>query len=254
MNKKLILQLSDVTVELGGEIVLNKINLDVPYDETLVIVGPSGGGKTVLLKTMAGVFQPKSGHVLCEGEDWQNLQSEAKRKLALHIGMQFQKSALFDSISTFENVAFPLKEHMPEMTEAEIHKRVEECLTAVDLWSARNQMPHELSGGMQLRLGVARALATQPHLIFLDDPTAGLDPVNCDSMINLIKKLKIKYKATLIITTHSIDVAYQLAGRIILVCNKEVIEMGSAEQAKNHPDARVQQFIHGRLEGPLVWG
>lgn len=249
-----ILDLQNVTVELGGEIILKNVNLKVPHDDTLVIVGPSGGGKTVLLKTMAGVFKPKSGHVYCEGEDWQNLQSESKRQLASHIGMQFQKSALFDSLTTFENVAFPIREHSPHTSEAEIQSRVQECLDAVDLWQARNLMPHELSGGMQLRLGVARALALKPELFFFDDPTAGLDPVNSDSMVQLIQKLKIKHKATLIITTHSMDIAYQLAGRIILVCNQEVIEIGSPEQVKNHPDPRVQQFIHGRLEGPLIWG
>lgn len=254
MPSDYILQLNNVTVELGGEIILKNVNLNVSHHETLVIVGPSGGGKTVMLKTMAGIFKPKQGQVFCEGEDWQNLQSEQKRKLAQHIGMQFQKSALFDSITTFENVAFPLREYFSDLSETEIRERVKICLESVDLWHAKNLMPHELSGGMQLRLGVARAFVLKPKIIFYDDPTAGLDPVNSDNMVLLMKSLKEKYQATLIVTTHSIEIAYQLADRIVLVCNQEVIEVGTPEETKAHPDPRVQQFIHGRLDGPLVWG
>ena len=249
-----ILKLDKVTVELGGDIILNEISMNVLPQETIVLVGPSGGGKTVLLKTLAGIIAPKSGHVFCEGEDWQNLQTEDKRRLAREVGVQFQKSGLFDSMSTFDNVAFPLREHFPDMPASEVEERVRTCLTDVDLWEARRLQPFELSGGMQLRLGVARALAMEPKIIFYDDPTAGLDPVNTDKMLKLIIELKEKNESTLIVTTHSMDIAYHLAGRIFLVCNQEIIECGGAEETKKHPEPRVQQFIHGRLEGPLQWG
>lgn len=250
-QNKPALKLIDVTVELGGETILENVNLTVNHGDTIVIIGPSGAGKTVLLKTMAGVYSPIRGHVFCEGEDWQNLQSEEKRNLAKKIGMQFQKSALFDSMTVAENVAFPLKEHT-SMDEIQIENRVRECLDSVGLLDAHNLYPHELSGGMKQRLGIARAIALNPEIIFYDDPTAGLDPINSDKMADLIMALKKKNNSTDIIVTHDMLRAYQLAGRIHLVADKTVIETGGEADTKSHPDARVQQFIHGRLTGPLT--
>ncbi|MFP5520508.1 MAG: ABC transporter ATP-binding protein [Bdellovibrionia bacterium] len=251
--QKPILKLENVTVTLGGEEILSNISLEIMDGETAVFVGPSGGGKTVLLKTMAGVYAPSSGHVYFDGEDWQNLQSDQKRQLARKIGMQFQKSALFDSLSAGENVAFPLREHT-EMGENEIQNRVQECLAAVGLEKAIDQLPHELSGGMRQRLGIARSIALNPQIVFYDDPTAGLDPINTDRMLDLIQNLKTNFKSTVILVTHDMSCAYQMAGRIFLVANREVIETGDAEQTQAHKDPRVQQFIHGHLNGPLRWG
>lgn len=248
---KPILELKEVTVSLGGEVILENINLKVYQGETIIIIGPSGAGKTVLLKTMAGVYAPIHGHVFCEGEDWQNLQSEEKRNLSKKIGMQFQKSALFDSMTVAENVAFPLREHTT-LDEIQIENRVQECLNSVGLLEAHDMLPHELSGGMKQRLGIARAIALNPEIIFYDDPTAGLDPINSDKMADLIIDLKKKNNSTVIIVTHDMLRAYQLAGRIHLVVDRSVIETGNVEQTKNHPDARVQQFINGRLVGPLT--
>lgn len=246
------IKLDHVTVELGGEIILRDVNLEIQHGETLVIIGPSGSGKTVLLKTMAGIYSPKEGHVFCEGEDWQNLKSEQKHELARKIGVQFQKSALFDSLSAAENIAFPMREHT-KMTEKQIEDRVSYCLEAVGLSHARDLLPHDLSGGMRQRLGIARAIALEPEIIFYDDPTAGLDPVNSDKMAELILELKAKQKdATLIVVTHDMLRAYQLAGRIVLVADQSVIETGNAEETKKNPDPRVQQYIHGRLVGPLT--
>ncbi len=247
---KPILEMKNVTIQFDQDIILKDITFNVLKGEIIVIVGVSGSGKTVLLKTLAGLYKPFQGQVLCEGEDWQTLKTEEKRQLAKHIGVQFQKSALFDSLSVFENVAFPLKEHQA-LDEKEIPIRVEECLKSVGLWEARNMMPHELSGGMKQRLGIARAIALRPEILFFDDPTAGLDPINSDKMADLIMDLKTKYSSTIVMVTHDIYRAYQMAGRIFLVANKNVIETGSAEQTKNHTDPRVQQFIHGWLKGPL---
>lgn len=244
------IKVDHVWVELGGELILKDVNLEVHHGDTLVIIGPSGGGKTVLMKTMAGIYTPTKGHVLCEGEDWQNLKSVEKRKLAHKIGVQFQKSALFDSLSAFENVAFPLREH-ENLNEIALQERVQYCLDSVGLWEARELLPHELSGGMKQRLGIARAIALQPEIVFYDDPTAGLDPINSDKMADLIIELKKKHNSTVVIITHDMLRAYQLAGRIVLVADQNVIETGSTEQTQNHPDARVQQFIHGQLKGPL---
>lgn len=251
MNQPAI-KLDHVTVEFSGEVVLNDVSLEVRHGETLVIVGPSGAGKTVLLKTMAGIYKPSQGHVFCEGEDWQNLKSKKKIRLARKIGMQFQKSALFDSMNAYENVAFPLREHTT-MSESEIEVRVRECLADVGLSQAQNMMPHELSGGMRQRLGIARSLALHPEIIFYDDPTAGLDPINTDILLDLILELKREHGSTIIMVTHSLICAYKMADRIVLVGNKQVIVAGTPEEARKSAHPLVHQFIEGIMEGPLKW-
>lgn len=246
-----IIELIHVDVTLGGELILSDVSMHVFAGDTIVIIGPSGGGKSVLLKTMAGIHPPSRGQVLCYGYNWTYLSRVMKHDLACKIGVQFQKSALFDDLNAFENVAFPLREHTL-MSESEITQRVLECLRSVDLLEARNLSPFQISGGMQLRLGIARAIALKPSVLFLDDPTAGLDPVNSDSMVELILSLKKNSSVTLIVATHDIRRAYELAGRIFLVADKQVFETGSAAETKNYDDPRVQQFIHGWLKGPLT--
>lgn len=246
------IKVDHVTIILGGEVILKDVSLEVQHGETLVIIGPSGGGKTVLLKTMAGIYKPAIGHVYCEGEDWQDLRSEDKIALSRKIGMQFQKSALFDALSTFENVAFPLREHT-NMDEAAITQRVVECLSAVGLLEAQNLQPHELSGGMKQRLGIARSLALNPEIIFYDDPTAGLDPINTDILLDLILQLKNTYKSTIVMVTHSLECAYKMADRIVLVGNKSVVIAGSPDETRKSLNPLVHQFVVGDLEGPLKW-
>jgi phospholipid/cholesterol/gamma-HCH transport system ATP-binding protein len=245
------IQMNSVTVTLDGDTILRNINLTVDIGETFVIIGPSGSGKTVLLKTMAGIYTPSEGHVLCEGEDWQNLKSARKHELAKHIGVQFQKSALFDSLTAAENIAFPLKEHT-DLSDQEIEERVQYCLNAVNLSKSHDKLPHDLSGGMRQRLGIARAIALNPEIVFYDDPTAGLDPINSDQMGDLILELKNRHKSTVVLVTHSMFLAYKMAGRIALVVDQSVIMTGNKEETMNHPDPRVQQFIHGSLQGPLT--
>ncbi len=245
-----VIELENVTIELGGDTILKDVSMKVFEHETIVLIGPSGGGKTVLIKTMAGLYEPSNGFVRCYGHDWKSLSLIGRHDLAQKVGMQFQKSALFDDLTSFENVAYPLREHF-NLPESEIEHRVMSCLKSVNLEKTRDQYAHELSGGMRLRLGVARAIALKPEILFLDDPTAGLDPVYSDEMASLILNLKKEISATLIVVTHDMSRAYQFAGRIFLVANQDVLETGSVEQTANHPDPRVQQFIHGRIQGPL---
>jgi phospholipid/cholesterol/gamma-HCH transport system ATP-binding protein len=174
-----------------------------------------------------------------------------KHELLAKVGMQFQKTALFDEINAFENVAYPLREHT-QLSEEQIKVRVLDCLNKVDLTKAQSMNVHELSGGMKLRLSIARAIATRPEILFLDDPTAGLDPINADNMVELILSIKKEFGSTLIVATHDLNIAYQLAGRIFLIANKEVLETGGAHATQNHPDPRVQQFVKHRLQGPLI--
>jgi phospholipid/cholesterol/gamma-HCH transport system ATP-binding protein len=246
-----ILELQDVTISFGTEVILKNINLRVQHHETLVLIGPSGDGKTVLLKTMAGIIPASSGHVFVEGEDWQNLESDHKRELAKKIGVLFQKSALFDDMTCAENVAFPLKEHTT-LNEAQINEKVIHYLEKVGLGQAYGKFPFELSGGMQRRLGIARALALNPEIVFYDDPTAGQDPLNSDKIIDLIVELKKENNSTLIVVTNDMKRAFQIADRVIMVVNQEVIDTGTPDQTKASADPRIQQFILGRLRGPLT--
>lgn len=245
-----ILEMKDVTVELGGKVILQDVNLVIHEGESVVIIGPSGHGKTVLLKTLSGVYPPVKGRVFVEGEDWQSLESDEKHHLARKLGMLFQKDALFDSLTAAENIAFPLKEHT-EKTQEEIDTIVDELLEVVNLQDAHDKYPHELSGGMQRRLGIARALALSPKIVFYDDPTAGQDPIRSDAMAERILELKRQYNSTLITVTSDMMRAYQMADRILMVVGGEVLEAGTPQTIDENPDPRVQQFINGRLEGPV---
>lgn len=249
--EKPIIELENVTIGFGDEVILTNVNMKIFPHETIVLIGLSGSGKTVLLKALAGLYAPLKGKIQCYGKSWDELSIIGKHDLASKVGMQFQKSALFDDLDAFDNVAYPLREHT-KMTEEQVHNRVIECLQAVDLEKAQHLQAHELSGGMKQRLGIARAIALKPELLFLDDPTAGLDPINSDNMADLILNLQREIETTLIVVTHDLARAYQFAGRIFFVGAKTVIETGSAEQTKNHPDPRVQQYIHGQLKGPLT--
>lgn len=245
-----IIEFKNVSIGFDEDLILKDVNFMVNQGDTFILVGPSGGGKTVLLKTMAGIYTPIKGQVFYKGVDIATLSQEARHELSFHLGMKFQKSALFDSLTVSENIAFPLKEQ-GHYSASKIDERVNECLQAVNLLASSRLYPHEMSGGMQQRLGIARAIAMKPDIILYDDPTAGLDPVNTDKIVELIIELKQKNNSTIVVVTHSIDVAYRLNGIIALVSNQEVLITGTQQQTETHPDPRVQQFIHGRLDGPI---
>lgn len=249
-----ILELKDVTIAFGKEnenIIFKDVSLKIYTGETIVLIGLSGGGKTVLLKTLAGLYPPIKGEVLCFGHTWDSLGIHGRHELAQKIGMQFQKGALFDDLNAYDNVAYPLREHT-KLTETEIKEKVIESLRVVDLEKAQSLEPHEMSGGMRQRLGIARAIAMKPEILFLDDPTAGLDPINGDNMSKLILDLKNQIGATLILVTHDLSRAFQFAGRIFFVGSKTVFETGSAEETKNSTDPRIQQYLKGEVVGPLT--
>ena len=250
-NPHPIIEVKDVTIELGGDVILHDVNLEIFEGDSVVFIGPSGGGKTVLLKALAGLYEPSKGFVKCRDQKWSDMSILKKHDFARILGMQFQKGALFDDLNTIDNVKYALREHT-QLSETEIETRALECLRKVNLEKAQQLQPHELSGGMRLRLGVARSLALNPQIIFMDDPTAGLDPVSSDEMAKLILDIKTQMKATLVIVTHDIMRAYQFAGRIFLVADKTILECGTADQTRNHQDPRIQQFIHGWVKGPLT--
>lgn len=245
------LALHDVSIDFGDGPLLNKVNLEVGSGESVVLIGPSGHGKSVLLKLLAGLLVPTRGRVLVSGEDLHALKPREQVALLLRTGMLFQKNALFDSLSVAENVAFPLREKT-QMSESEIQERVDDFLEAVGLSHARALFPDEISGGMQKRLGIARALALHPTTVLYDDPTAGLDPITSRRIVDLILRLRAEHKATIVTVTNDMARAYQLADRIAMVVDGEVIVTGTREQTLAHRDPRVAQFIRGELSGPLT--
>ncbi len=231
--------------------ILKNVNLKIYEEEVVFIVGPSGQGKSLLLKIMAGLVKPTSGEVFVEGQDWTNLRGAEKRALLLKMGMLFQKNALFDSLTCGENISFPLEETTRQSPQ-EIEQKILDLLEAVGISHAKNLYPDEISGGMQKRLGIARALALEPEIIFYDDPTAGLDPITSRKIIELIAYWQKRKKSTVMAITNDMNRAYQIAERILVVCEGEVIDAGSPEQTKSHSDPRVHQFVRGDLQGPLT--
>lgn len=246
-----ILELQEVTVKFHGETILDRVSLQVQKGERVAVIGPSGQGKSTLLKTLCGLIPPHAGRVLIEGEDFHRLSGANQQKILVRMGMLFQRNALFDSMRNDENVRFPLKE-ATQKTPEEIEGIVDRFLAAVGLSHAKELFPDEISGGMQKRLGIARAMALDPEIVFYDDPTAGLDPITSRKIIDLIVDLQKQKGATVIAVTNDMNRAFQLADRIVAVFRKEVMITGTSEQTKKHPDARVQQFIYGRADGPLT--
>lgn len=248
-----MIKLSELSIEFEQQVVLHNLNLNVNKGKAFVLIGPSGQGKTTLLKLMAGLITPTRGTVTVEGQNWQHISGAQRMLLLKKIGMLFQKNALFDSLTCGDNIAFPLKE-VGRLSEAEIDLKVEYFLEQVGIPHAKKLFPDEISGGMQKRLGIARALALDPEIIFYDDPTAGLDPITSRKIVELIMKLKSEKGSTIVAITNDMNRAYQMADNIGMVVDKTVIQTGNATETKAHPDPRVQQFIHGGLEGPLTAG
>lgn len=246
-----LIELKDVSVSFGGEPILRRANLSIAKGESFAIIGPSGQGKSVVMKIIAGLLTPDSGEVLFEGKNLVKMRGKERDDVLRRMGMLFQKNALFDSLTVGENVAFPLKE-VAGASDTEIEKAIQYYLDAVGILHAKDLFPDEISGGMQKRLGIARALALKPEIVLYDDPTAGLDPITSRKIIQLIIDLKREYGSTVIAITNDMNRAYQLGGRVGMVVDSEIIVTGTPEQTLAHPDPRVKQFIRGSLEGPLT--
>ena len=245
------IEVKDLTLRFGAETVLENVQLQIAEGESFVVVGPSGHGKSVLLKMLAGLIVPTSGSVSVRGQSWQECSGATRQQLLRKLGMLFQKNALFDSLSVAQNIAFPMDEVL-HLKETEIEQQVDFYLEAVGLLHAKALFPDEISGGMQKRLGIARALALDPEIIFYDDPTAGLDPITSRKIIELILDLKKKKNSTVVTITNDMNRAFQLADRMAMVVDREIIITGSPEQTRASSDPRVHQFIRGQLEGPLT--
>lgn len=247
------ISLQNLYKSFDGKRVLNDLSIDVEQGESLVIVGGSGTGKSVTLKLIIGLLRPDSGHVLIANEDITEMNDEELNRHRRHFGMSFQEGALFDSMSVFENIAFPLRRHT-KMTEAEIRARVCECLEDVHLPGVEKKRPSELSGGMRRRVGFARAISLKPDILLFDEPTTGLDPVISDVVADLIVEMDQKLGTTTVTITHDMKVAFKIADRVAMLCNGKIIEQGTPEEFQESENPIVRQFVEGRAEGPLTEG
>lgn len=246
-----MIELRDVVMKFDDMILLENINFTIAKGETLVLIGPSGRGKSTLLKLMAGILSPTAGEIRIDGINLVTARSKERTRLLRRMGMLFQKNALFDSLTCADNIAFPLRE-TTDLSEEEISKKVLFFLDAVGISHAKDLFPVEISGGMQKRLGIARALALNPEIIYYDDPTAGLDPITSRTIIQLILKLKEERDSTVVAITNDMNRAYQMADRIAMVVDKSVIVTGSPDETIKNKDPRVFQFVRGFPQGPLT--
>jgi phospholipid/cholesterol/gamma-HCH transport system ATP-binding protein len=243
--------LKHVHKRFGHKVVLNGIDLEVGRGESLVVIGGSGTGKSVMLKCILGLLQPDTGSIKVDGQETTRLKSREREKLLHKFGMLFQGAALFDSLKVWENVAFGLiqGEHMPRAQAKEIAIAK---LGAVGLTPEVGELsPAELSGGMQKRVALARAIADEPEIIFFDEPTTGLDPIMADVINELIVQCVKDLGATAVTITHDMASARKIADRIAMIYQGKIIWAGHASEIDNSGNPYVDQFVHGRAEGPI---
>ena len=242
-----MIRIRGLSKKLGTKQVLDGLDLDIPTGCTLVIMGRSGSGKSVLLKHIIGLMQPDAGTIEADGNLMTGLPEPELNELRTRFGMLFQGAALFDSLSVGENIALPLREHT-QLSAAEIRARVAERLAWVGLTGVEDMKPSSLSGGMRKRVGLARAIAMDPAYILYDEPTTGLDPIMSDVINRLIRSLQARIGVTSIVVTHDLHSAWHVGDRLALLHNGKMVFTGTPSEAKETPDERVRQFIEGRSD------
>ena len=244
------ISVKNLTKSFNGRRVLDGINLNIRRGEIFVIMGGSGCGKSTLLRHMTGAVRPDSGCVLFNGQDLTRIPERELEKVKRRFGMSFQSAALLDFLSVQDNVSLPLREHT-KLTKKIIHVIVKMKLGLVGMQGFENMMPNELSGGMRKRVGLARAIAMDPEIVFYDEPSAGLDPIACAVVDRLIMDLSRKLLLTSVVVTHNMDSVFRIADRVGMLYKGQLLEVGTSEQIKRSGNPVVQQFIRGELEGPI---
>jgi len=244
------LEARDLHKAFGPKVVLDGISFSVAPAESLVIVGPSGTGKSVLLKHLIGLLRPDSGTVLVDSQDFWALDALAQSKVRQKFGMSFQEGALFDSMSVFDNVAFPLRRS--RRSPSEIRDRVKECLDIVHLPDVSEKRPSELSGGMRRRVGFARAIAREPEILLFDEPNTGLDPIMTDVIDESILEMRRRLRASIVTITHNIPSARKIGDRIALLFGGKILFQAPPAEFLKSDNPAVRQFVEGTAEGPLT--
>ena len=242
-----ILELRGVHKAFGRNRVLRGVDLAIRPGETFTILGGSGSGKSVCLKHLIGLLKPDRGRVFAFGEDITTVSERALVEVRKNASMIFQSAALFDSLSVFENIAYPLREHR-DWGEDRIAERVRECLDAVGLGGVESIMPAELSGGMRKRVGVGRGIALEPTVILYDEPTTGLDPANKRRIGELIRSLQQQLGITSVVVTHELELCFAISDRVALLKRGRIAAMGSAQEIRESDDRDVVAFLAGAHE------
>jgi phospholipid/cholesterol/gamma-HCH transport system ATP-binding protein len=246
-----MIDIIDVHKRFGRNQVLNGVNLKIGRGETVVVIGRSGCGKSVLLKHMIGLMKPDSGKIIVGGVDVTELNGEGLYEFRKRFGMLFQGAALFDSMSVWQNVGLGLIEHT-DLTEEEIRRRVCDKLALVGLKDVEGLRPAELSGGMKKRVGLARAIAMDPEIVLYDEPTTGLDPIMADAINELVRSLQGTLKITSVAVTHDMKSAYKIGDRLAMLHDGRILFQGTPEEIMRTRDETIRQFIEGKAEGPLT--
>lgn len=246
-----MVELEDVTKSFGGFRVLHGVGFAVHPRETFVIIGRSGSGKSVTLRHMVGLTQPDAGTVRLFGNDMRHVGRRELAQLRLRLGFLFQTGALLNWMTIEDNVALPLVEHRKDLSSSEILDRVIEKLRLVGMESARSKLPSEISGGMKKRAALARATVLDPALVLYDEPTSGLDPVIASTINELINRTKDTFGTSQVVVTHDMESAYSIGDRIAMLYEGRIVAVGTPDEIQESPEEVVQQFIHGRTEGPL---
>jgi len=248
-----MIQLIDVHKSFGNQQVLQGINLTVPEGAITAIIGPSGEGKSVTLKQMIGLQKPDKGDVLVDGRSIIGLRRSELNAVREKFAMVFQNSALFDSMTVFENVAFPLQEKT-SLGKSEIAERVATALQEVGLRNVGHKYPDELSGGMKKRVGLARALLLEPKVVLFDEPTTGLDPVIRRAIHQLILETQAKFGFTAVLVSHDIPDIFELVHYVAMLYKGTILQFGTSDEIRASDNPVVRQFISGSLDGPINCG
>lgn len=242
-----ILELKHLTKQFGKRVVLDNLSLAIEQGKTTVVIGPSGCGKTVLIKHLICLLRPSQGEIIYRGQRIDQLSEKNLGKIRTDFGFLFQAGALFDSLTVFENITFPIKQHRTMTNDRAIEELVKLKLAMVGLDGFQNYYPANLSGGQRKRVALARAIAMDPDVILYDEPTTGLDPIRSDIINELVLKLKRELSVTSVVVTHDMKSAYKIADRIIMLHNGKIIADGDADFIRGHPHHIVQQFINGQV-------
>jgi phospholipid/cholesterol/gamma-HCH transport system ATP-binding protein len=232
----------DLYKSFGENHVLRGVNLEVKNKENVVVLGRSGTGKSVLIKIICGLLMPDSGSVNVLGKEVELLNDKELQQLRLQIGFSFQNSALYDSMTIKENLAFPLIRHSKQLSKAQVNEQIERVLDAVGLLQTMNQMPAELSGGQRKRIGIARTLILQPKIMLYDEPTSGLDPITSIEINKLINLVKEKFNTTSIIITHDLTCAKTTGDKVAMLFDGKFIKQGTFDEVFSDSDERIQSF------------
>ena len=245
-----VIDVRNITKIFGKRKVLDNVNLQITKGETMVIMGGSGCGKSTLLRIIIGTLKPDSGEVLINGKDITKLDEDGLAEVRKKFGMLFQSAALFNSMTVGENVALPLREHT-KLNDAIVSIMVKMKLELVGLTGFENLKPAEISGGMKKRVGLARAIAMDPEIVFYDEPGAGLDPIVSSVIDKLITDLSKKLGITSVVVTHEMGSAFRIADRMAMLYQGRVLEVGTPPEIKNSQNPIIQQFITGSPDGPI---